>query len=60
MKYNGFYFWMFKGSMKQVLAEKYSRAYAADIMKKSRAVYRQQSAKSLRRIRRPSPPATGV
>lgn len=41
MKYNGFYFWMFKGSMKQVPAEKYSRAYAAQIMKQSRQVYRQ-------------------
>ena len=41
MKYNGFYFWMFKGSMKQVPAEKYSKAYAAQIMKQSRQVYRQ-------------------
>lgn len=32
---------MFKGSMKQVPAEKYSRAYAAQIMKQSRQVYRQ-------------------
>ena len=40
MKYNGFYFWMFKGSMKKVLAEKYDRAYAAQIMKKSKQVYR--------------------
>ncbi len=29
MKYNGFYFWMFKSSMKKVLAEKYGKAYAA-------------------------------
>ena len=41
MKYNGFYFWMFKGFMKKVLAEKYGGAYAADIMKKSKTVYRQ-------------------
>ena len=41
MKYNGFYFWMFKGSMKQVLAEKYDKAYAQSIMKQSKAVYRQ-------------------
>ena len=40
MKYNGFYFWMFKDSMKKVLAEKYDRAYAAQIMKKSKQVYR--------------------
>ena len=41
MKYNGFYFWMFKGSMKKVLEEKYGRAYAAQIMKMSKSVYRQ-------------------
>lgn len=34
MKYNGFYFWMFKSPMKQVLAEKYGKESAADIMKK--------------------------
>ena len=39
MKYNGFYFWMFKRPMKKVLTEKYSKAYAAEIMKKSKAVY---------------------
>ncbi|MEI3122487.1 MAG: hypothetical protein V8S81_01485 [Oscillospiraceae bacterium] len=41
MKYNGFYFWMFKHPMKKVLAEKYGAAYAAEIMKKSRPFYRQ-------------------
>ena len=41
MKYSGFYFWMFKGSMKQVLAKKYDKAYAQSIMKQSKAVYRQ-------------------
>ena len=41
MKYNGFYFWMFKHPMKKVLAEKYGASYAAEIMKKSRPVYRQ-------------------
>ena len=41
MKYNGFYFWMFKSPMKQVLAEKYGKKYAADIMKKSKKVYRE-------------------
>lgn len=40
MKYNGFYYFMFKGSMKKVIAEKYGREYAADIMKKSKQVYR--------------------
>lgn len=28
MKYNGFYFWMFKGPMKKVLTKKYGREYA--------------------------------
>lgn len=41
MKYNGFYFWMFKSPMKKVLAKKYGREYAADIMKKSKKVYRE-------------------
>ena len=41
MKYNGFYFWMFKGSMKKVLAEKYGKAYASETMKKSKKVYRE-------------------
>ena len=41
MKYNGFYFWMFKAPMKQVLAEKYGKQYAAEIMKKSHKVYKE-------------------
>ena len=41
MKYNGFYFWMFKGSMKKVLAAQYGKAYASEIMKKSKRVYRE-------------------
>ena len=32
---------MFKHPMKKILAEKYGAAYAAEIMKKSRTVYRQ-------------------
>lgn len=40
MKYNGFYFWLFKGTMKKVLSEKYNKKYAAKIMKKSKKVYR--------------------
>ena len=32
---------MFKSPMKKVLAEKYGREYAADIMKKSKKVYRE-------------------
>lgn len=41
MKYNGFYFWMFKGSMKKVLAAQYGKTYASEIMKKSKRVYRE-------------------
>ena len=41
MKYNGFYFWMFKSSMKKVLIEKYGKAYASENMKKSKKVYRE-------------------
>lgn len=41
MKYNGFYFFMFKGSMKKVLAEKYGKQYSAEIIKKSKKVYRE-------------------
>lgn len=40
MKYNGFYFWLFKGTMKKVLTEKYGRRYAAKIMKSSKKIYR--------------------
>ena len=46
MKYNGFYFWMFKRSMRKVLAEKYDKQYAAEIMKKSKKVYRELVAKA--------------
>mgnify|MGYP004618477235 CR=1 FL=1 len=41
MKYNGFYFRMFRGSMQKVLTERYGKAYAAEVMGKSKAVYRQ-------------------
>ncbi len=40
MKYNGFYFWMFRSPMKKVLAEEYGKAYARETMKKSKGVYR--------------------
>ena len=40
MKYNGFYFWMFQSPMKKVLTERYNKAYAAEIMRKSKQVYR--------------------
>ncbi len=40
MKYNGFYYWLFSGTMKKVLEEKHGRAYAGKVMKKSKSVYR--------------------
>ena len=40
MKYNGFYFWLFSSPMQKVLEEKYDSAYAKEIMKKSKSVYR--------------------
>ena len=40
MKYNGFYFWLFSSPMRKVLEEKYDAAYAKEIMKKSKSVYR--------------------
>ena len=40
MKYNGFFFWVCQSSIRQVLAESYDKAYAAEITRKSRAVYR--------------------
>lgn len=40
MKYNGFYFWLFKRPMKKVLIEKYGKVYASDIIRKSKGVYR--------------------
>ncbi|ERT57230.1 hypothetical protein J2S72_000920 [Peptoniphilus koenoeneniae] len=40
MKYKGFYFLLFKGSMKKVLIEKYDKAYASEIIKKSKIIYR--------------------
>ena len=41
MKYNGFFYAMFKGTMKKTIAEKYGNDYAAEVMKKSKTVYRQ-------------------
>ena len=40
MKYNGFYYHLFAPSMKKVIKEKYGKAYAKEIMKKSKIVYR--------------------
>lgn len=40
MKYNGFYFALFRGSMKKVLAERYGKAFARDTMKQAHSVYK--------------------
>ena len=40
MKYKGFYYLLFKGPMKKVLIEKYDKAYASEIIKKSKKIYR--------------------
>ena len=41
MKYKSFYFLLFKGPMKKVLIEKYNKAYASEIIKKSKKIYRE-------------------
>nr|WP_072537619.1 L-2-amino-thiazoline-4-carboxylic acid hydrolase [Anaerococcus mediterraneensis] len=41
MKYKGFYFYLFRGPMKKVLIEKYDKAYASEIIKKSKKIYRE-------------------
>lgn len=41
MKYKGFYFYLFRGPMKKVLIEKYDKAYASEIIKKSKIIYRE-------------------
>ena len=40
MKYKCFYFLFFKRPMKKVLMEKYDKAYASEIIRKSKKVYR--------------------
>ena len=40
MKYKGFYFLLFKDPMKKVLTEKYDKAYASEIIRKSKKIYR--------------------
>ena len=40
MKYKGFYFYLFRGPMKKVLIEKYDKAYALEIIKESKKIYR--------------------
>lgn len=39
MKYNGFYYWLFKGTMKKVLAENYNKQYAAARQTATQAYY---------------------
>lgn len=40
MKYNGFYFALFRGTMKKVLAERYGEGFARDTMKQAHSVYK--------------------
>lgn len=40
MKYKGLYSLLFKGPMKKVLIEKYDKAYASEIIRKSKKIYR--------------------
>ncbi|MGR5590962.1 L-2-amino-thiazoline-4-carboxylic acid hydrolase [Peptoniphilus grossensis] len=40
MKYNSFYFLLFKGQMKKVLIEKYDKAYASEIIRRSKKIYK--------------------
>ena len=41
MKYNGFFFWVCRGAIKEVLVEQYGKQYAAEMLQKSKATYRQ-------------------
>ncbi len=41
MKYSGFYFWLFKGSIQKVVEERYGKAYADSLMPKCKRVYRE-------------------
>ena len=41
MKYNGFFYWMFAPTMKKVIAQRYGKDYAKELMKKSKAVHKQ-------------------
>ena len=40
MKYNGFYFALFRGMMQKVLAEHYGKDFARDTMKQAHSVYK--------------------
>lgn len=40
MKYSGFYFTLFRGTMKAVLSEHYGNKFAGDTMKKARRLYK--------------------
>ncbi len=40
MKYNGFFFWVCRRPMRQVLTEQYGKARAAEILRKSKTAYR--------------------
>lgn len=40
MKYNGFYFLLFRGTMRKVLAERYGGAFARDVMRRAHKLYK--------------------
>lgn len=40
MNYNGFYYGLFQGTMKKVLAEQYGKDYAKDIMRLAKPLYK--------------------
>ncbi len=40
MKYHGFFFWVCRGTIRQVLTEKYGGQYAAELLRRSRTTYR--------------------
>ena len=43
MKYNSFYFQLFRGTMKKVLTERYGQDFARDTMKKACNLYKNLS-----------------
>lgn len=40
MKYNAFFYYLFRGTMKNTIQEQYGPAYARELMKKTKAAYR--------------------
>ena len=40
MRYNGFYYALFRGTMKKVLVEHYGKSFAADTMHRTKGIYK--------------------